>query len=151
MTETAPHPKQPQPAKGVGERTLTAALKTPPMPGAGKTPGEYLLEKGWTPLGDPAWESCRWYAPGFRVTETYTKVTEPMLGETERYEAGKQLLLDGKIAENPAPRMRTQTVVTPKSEPKPTTVAYQQQLEADLRERERAIKQARATEGAHVG
>lgn len=106
-----------------------------------KKPHEYLLEKGWFPLGDPTWQQCLWLPPGFRLIESYEWISEPMTGEVERYEAGKQLLAENKIGSNPKPAERKQLRVRPASTAVSTPAAYQQQMRLDLQERERQLRE----------
>jgi hypothetical protein len=128
-----------------------AAEAAPSLPASGRDIAAYLQEKGWTPMGDVAWEGTLWYAPGFRLTESYAKVSEPMTGEVERHEAGKAALARGDISHNPEPRRREQVRVTPASRPMTTADAYRHQVESDLRERELRMRRERAAEDAHVG
>ena len=138
MSETATAPARKRPAE-------------PALPARGVKPSQYLQDSGWTPLGDPDWESCLWLKPGFRMSEKVERVSEPMTGEVERHAAGVQALADGKISHNPEPRLRNQVRVTPRTVPVPTAQAYLQQMEADLRGREKALAAQYGAEQAHVG
>ena len=110
-----------------------------------KKPWQYLKEKGWFPLGDPEAERlgipCLWLPPGFTLIEKYETVIEPMANEVERYESGKALLAQGKIASNPKPAERKQTRVTPRSTAIFTAAAYMQQMRQDLEDRERQLRE----------
>lgn len=112
-----------------------------------KKPHEYLLEKGWFPLGDPTWQSCLWLPPGFVLIEKYETVVEPMTNEVARYEEGIKLLEEGKIASNPKPLERKQVRVTPASTAILTAAAYQQQMRLDLQAREKQLKEQMAQAG----
>lgn len=133
------------------QRPAESAPSHLPPSAAEKKPHEYLLEKGWFPLGDPSAERygipCYWLPPGFTLIETYETVIEPMTGEVERYEAGKELLKEGKIASNPKPLERKQIHVKPASTAVVTPIAYMRQMKQDLKEREQKLKEEMAQAG----
>ena len=130
--------EQPNKPRRPGNESANPSL---PPSAAHKKPHEYLLERGWFPLGDPEWPFCPWLKPGFKLIESYETVVEPMTGEVERHELGKELLKVGKIASNPEPRTRTQIRVYPVTTPMETAAAYRQQLLLDLQERERQLRE----------
>ena len=102
-------------------------------PAKGMTAGEYLEERGWFPLGDPASDECLWYEPNFSLIESYETVKEPMSNEVARHARDTDLHRRG-IMVDPVKDMimKTQIRVHPAAVPLFTQHAYRTQVTQEL-------------------
>lgn len=113
--------------------TAATATLIPPastIPDPYEDPVGYLKSRGWKPLGNPSWSSCRWKDPLKPRKGYFTK--QPILAANADGEMEQVMVPDGFGKTRPGER----PVYHPPGEPVSMQEALGTQLDRDLAEQE---------------